>query len=352
MKKVDRVLRKLGLSVQPWKRPRTPLDVKTARRILSKAGLCEQVLKVHELFAGWNTMYLVKTEEQPYCFRVFTNDFAGYGTDWKPAKEKYVLDLMRANHVKAPSAYYADCSNALLEHPFMIMEYKPGISARVALSTRTMSEEDRYRIFHDAGKQMALIHSIDMRELGILDYRLRGGTRWTLGHTIEQYISKCPKCSARDNIHRYFGDMIDLIPEKPHLVAVHTEFTDRNLLVLPDASWGISSVIDMEWFVRSIPEHEFARLTTGWIQAVDRGNDLESDLGALLSGYYEAGGRLCQPKVIPGFVVLNQFLIEQPTKIKRKRAEDDWKRLEALDKLVPTYEAVIAKLSRGAVNAT
>ena len=105
----------------------------------------------------------------------------------------------------------------------------------------------------------------------------------------------------------------------------------------------------MEWFVRSIPEHEFARLTVGWLQAVDRGNDLERDLEALLAGYYGAGGRLNQPQAIPGFVILNQFLLGQPSKIKRKRAEEDWKRLQALEKLVPTYEAVIAKLSRGAL---
>lgn len=344
MNKLDRVLRKLGFPVQAWKRPRTPLDIELAGQILSQAGLCDQVLDVQEIYAGWNTMYLVKTDGQSYCFRVFTNDFAGYGTDWKPAKEKYVLDLLCQNGVKAPRAYYADSSDSLLGHPYIVMEYKLGISARRAAREHTLSDADRYQIFHEAGQQMALIHSIDMPELGVLDYRLRSDSTWNLECIVEQYVSKCPKCSNRDKIDRYLRDVSDLVSGQPRLVSVHTELTDRNLLVLPYESWRLSSVVDIEWFMRSVPEHEFARLTVDWLQFDEICNDLESGLAALLSGYYESGGRLSHPEAIPGFVVFNQFLIRQPSKIKRKRLDYDLNRLMGLEKIVQTYEAVIAKL--------
>lgn len=275
------------------------INYSKAKKIIDKAGINENLKEVEELHRGWNTLYKLETEREKYCLRIFTNDFGGCGIEWKADKEDYFHKKLVQNGVKSPEAIFKDSSKSIIDYPYIILEFVGGIPLQ-GISNPLTDAKEYLDILEEIGEQMALIHQTEMPKLSKYDFPLNQGYE-TLRESIEDRIEYCPDKQVREKIIEHLDELEKTLPEedKVEKVPVHTEITDRNVLVKKEDKWRLSSIIDVEWGVKSLPEREFVRPTFELLYYQNDREQFRKRLKHLLKGYYRKGGKLKYPEVIP-----------------------------------------------------
>ena len=110
-----------------------------------------------------------------------------------------------------------------------------------------------------------------------------------------------------------------------------------------EAVWKFSGIIDLEWFMKCLPEREFARQTYELFAYHKDKKGFRWRLRNLLRGYYENGGRLNYPEIIP-LMILHHLLWRAYTP---KRFKENKKLFEInlnnAENIVKEYRSVISE---------
>ncbi len=333
-------------------KPKIIIDKEIGEEILRKASIKEKLKEVKEFYHGWNSILLLKTNKRVYSVRIFTSDFGFHGNEWKAQKEEYIYKKLNSNNIKAPKFFYHDKSKKIIPYDYILIEYLPGIQlseidGAVQKGKRrspTLSKKAYAKILYEIGRRIAKIHSIKMPRLSIFDFPLDKNVEWKPLRSFEEYLKRCSDKKLKKKIEIYAKGVLEKLPKKPRLVPVHTEITSRNVLVKNKTNWKFSGIIDIEWFMKCLPEREFARQTHELL-AYHRDKKLfRWRLRNLLKGYYENGGKLDYPETIP-LMILHHLLWVSYTPKRFK--ENKWLfeiNLSDAENIVKEYKNVISEL--------
>lgn len=328
------------------------IDREIGEEILRKASIKEKLNEVKEFYHGWNSIFLLKTNKRVYSMRIFTSNFGFYGNEWKAQKEEYIYKKLNSNKVKAPRFFYHDKSKKIIPYDYILIEYLQGIQLseidgavqKGKRRSSNLSKKTYAKILYEVGKEMAKIHSIKMPRLSVFDFPLNKNVKWEPLKSFEEYLKRCSDKKLKKKIETYAKEILENLPKRPKLVPVHTEITSRNVLVKDKNNWKFSGIIDIEWFMKCLPEREFARQTYELLAYHRDKKMFRWRLRNLLKGYYENGGRLDYPETI-SLMILHHLLWMSYTPKRFK--ENKWLfdiNLKDAENIVKEYKNAISRL--------
>lgn len=333
------------------KKIRIKITKDVAKNILKKAKINEHLIEVKEFYIGWNSIYKIVTNNNEYIVRIFTNNFGKFGKNWKAKKEEYVLKLLNQHKIRVQKTYFSDVSKSLIPYDYIILENAQGIELKWvdrATSGKRKSDfsiKDYEKILKEIGKQMALIHKIKMPRLEAWGFRLDKNLNLEIKEHLKLYLKRCPDKKLRKRIYDYAVEKLEVLPKNPKLVPIHTEFTNHNILVKKVGKhYKFSSLIDMEWFMRALPERELARQTHELFSHHRDKRKFSWRAKLVIGEYYKYGGKIKYPEIIP-LMIIDNLLWGMYTK---DRAKENMKLIKITlinsDQIIKDYKKIIDSL--------
>ncbi|MEU5863235.1 amino acid adenylation domain-containing protein [Nonomuraea sp. NPDC047529] len=204
-----------------------------------------------------SAVYEVSSSGRELIFKLYPRVFTA-----RMRKEQHVYELLSGSGAPVPAVVRADDSKHDLPQAYLIMTKVPG--RPLSQVSADLDEETIERLYHDMGRVLRAIHSVELPMFGPLDGPREPTNLAYVGGQFELKIAQFAEFGGDPELHtalteRFHADR-HLLAGCETPVLLHHDYHERNVMVAEQAGrWRLTGVIDVENALGGDPLMDLAR---------------------------------------------------------------------------------------------
>ena len=183
-------------------------------------------------------------------------------------KELRLNSLLQTTDVPVPKIYALVENSAVIQQPYILMEWIDGVRLEVLVKER--SEEEVALYGSSIGTTLANIHAVKFDQFGFFDWQLQIKEPLDMGgNGLIDFANRILNVKNREKLGQTLSDqllrlldqqapVLDMYKGKPCLT--HSDFGGSNILVSPSAPYTVQAVLDWEFAFSGTPFFDFGNL--------------------------------------------------------------------------------------------